>query len=120
MSVVPALLAVSLHELFLRRAEVDHLVLPGIVFSSVVFSGLVFYLGIAAATGLTFSFWGSLSVWISLYRVLWHPLRHFPGPFWAKLSKWWSVKQTWDTNWHWHRVQQSLQQQYGDFVRTGM
>lgn len=114
------LLSIGFHELVLRRAEVDHLVLPGVVFSSLFFLLLTFSQGIGPTVVLYIAFWGTLSLWILLYRAFWHPLRHFPGPFGAKLSKLWTVKQAWDSRWHWHRVQQHLQKQYGDYVRTGM
>ncbi|CAI6238131.1 unnamed protein product [Periconia digitata] len=116
---IPSLLAITLHELILRRVEVDHLTLPGVLLSGVLFSVLTLTFGISITVQLYVSFWGTLSIWILLYRAIWHPLRHYPGPFGAKLSKLWSVKQVWTSKWHYHIVQQRLHHEYGDYVRTG-
>ncbi|KAF5847145.1 hypothetical protein GGP41_003398 [Bipolaris sorokiniana] len=99
------------HQLCAIRVEVDHLLLPGLVFSSLFFLLLTFYQGIGPTVVSYVAFWGTLSLWILLYRAFWHPLRHFPGPFGAKLSKLWTVKQAWDSRWDWHRVQQSLRKE---------
>lgn len=112
--------AITLHEIVLRRVEVDHLTIPIIAASSAAYWASVFRFGFSSTSLVFVAFWGTLSVWILLYRALWHPLRRFPGPFGARLSKWWTVKQTWDSKWGWHRVQQRLQREYGDYVRTGM
>ena len=53
-----------------------------------------------------------------IYRVLFHPLRAFPGPFMAKVSKIWNVvKASKSTN---YKLMEDMHQEYGDFVRTGM
>jgi hypothetical protein len=111
--------AIALHEVVLRRHEVDHLALPIIVTSCVAYWTLVYYVGAAYATALAASFWAPLWLYIAAYRAYFHPLREYPGPFAARLSKWWTIKQTYDTNLHFHRVQQQLQRKYGDYVRTG-
>jgi hypothetical protein len=113
-------LALSLHELVLRRVEVDHLALPIIVTSIIVYVTLVYLYHLVPATLVATSFWGSLWLWIGAYRAFFHPLRNYPGPFAAKLSKWWTLKQNWNTDLHFHRTQQDLQKEYGDYVRTGM
>ncbi|PSN69408.1 cytochrome P450 [Corynespora cassiicola Philippines] len=111
--------AITLHEIVLRRVEVDHLTIPIIAASSAAYWASVFRFGFSSTSLVFVAFCGTLSVWILLYRALWHPLRRFPGPSGARLSKWWTVKQTWDSGWGWHRVQQRLQREYGDYVRTG-
>jgi hypothetical protein len=116
----PLLLAIALHELVLRRVEVDHLVLHGIAICTAGFWILVHYIGFSDAFVRSTVFWGSLAVWTLLYRAFWHPLNQFPGPFGAKLSKWWTSKKTWSTQWHMHHVHQALQAEYGDYVRTGI
>ncbi|KAK7187825.1 benzoate 4-monooxygenase cytochrome P450 [Paraphaeosphaeria sporulosa] len=115
----PLLLAIALHEFVLRRVEVDHLVLPGIAIYTAGFWILVQYIGFSDAFCLSVGFWSSLSIWTLLYRALWHPLKRFPGPFGAKLTKWWTTKKTWTTQWHMHRVHQAMHEKYGDYVRTG-
>ncbi|EKM54590.1 uncharacterized protein PHACADRAFT_163000 [Phanerochaete carnosa HHB-10118-sp] len=55
---------------------------------------------------------------ISLYRILpWHPLYNYPGPFLARLSKWWIVWK--GRNGRQHFYMQELHNLYGDIVRIG-
>ena len=61
----------------------------------------------------------SLAVNILVYRAFFHRLRHFPGPFGARLSKFWAVWQTIKSKARWYQVTQKLHEQYGDYVRTG-
>lgn len=55
---------------------------------------------------------------ITIYRVYFHRLKHFPGPRWARVTKIWHA---WKSR---HRqnfmVLSELHRKYGDFVRTGM
>lgn len=54
---------------------------------------------------------------ITIYRVFFHRLKHFPGPIWARITKIWHAwKARHRQN---HLVLTELQRQYGDFVRTG-
>lgn len=56
---------------------------------------------------------------IYVYRVFFHPLGNFPGPFWARVSMWWRVYRVWDTG-HRHPVElDELHMLYGDVVRIG-
>lgn len=116
---VGPVLAVGFHSLVLRQHEVDHLTLAIIIGSCATYGVLAYYLQFGPATALYVSFWSSLWTWIAVYRIFLHPLRAYPGPFFARLSKWWVVKQSWDTNLHFHRTQQQLREVYGDYVRTG-
>ncbi|OJJ42108.1 hypothetical protein ASPZODRAFT_137494 [Penicilliopsis zonata CBS 506.65] len=61
----------------------------------------------------------SLCVSILIYRAFLHPLRKFPGPFGARLSKFWALNKVLETKCGWYRILDQLQQQYGDYVRTG-
>jgi hypothetical protein len=117
---VGPVLAISSHSLILRQHEVDHLTLAILIGSCATYGFLAYYIQFGPATALHVSFWGSLWLWIAVYRVFRHPLRAYPGPFFARLSKWWVVKQCWDSNLHFHRSQQQLRKAYGDYVRTGM
>lgn len=55
---------------------------------------------------------------IMTYRAFFHPLRRFPGPRLAAISKFWNVLKALDsTN---YRLMEDLHNSYGDFVRTGM
>lgn len=65
------------------------------------------------------SFLAGLFGSIFVYRVVFHRLRHFPGPFGAKVSKFWALKQAAETV-QWNEKVRELHRKYGDFVRTGM
>lgn len=112
-------ISITLHELVLRRYEVDHLTLPIVTANSIVYSILIYYAGFLDATTIISVFWTTLWIYIGAYRAFFHPLRKYPGPFGARLSKWYTVGKVIGTRWHWHKVQQDLQKQYGDYVRTG-
>lgn len=54
---------------------------------------------------------------VAIYRLFFHPLAKYPGPFIAKLTTWWDVYYAYKGDKHllFHR----LHEQYGDFVRYG-
>lgn len=54
---------------------------------------------------------------LTIYRLLFHRLRHFSGPFPAKISKLWHVYKIWDGRNH--LFLENIRERYGDFVRTG-
>ncbi|KAF7867161.1 hypothetical protein EAF04_005245 [Stromatinia cepivora] len=62
-----------------------------------------------------------VSLWtnILVYRAFFHPLRHFPGPFGARLSKFWSLGKVMQSKVRWYQVVGELKEEYGDYVRTG-
>ncbi|KAL5339970.1 cytochrome P450 [Aspergillus crustosus] len=54
---------------------------------------------------------------ILIYRIFFHRLKHFPGPFLASTTKIWHVwKARKSKN---HFFLKEMQEEYGDFVRTG-
>lgn len=55
---------------------------------------------------------------ILVYRAIFHRLRRFPGPFMARLSRFYAMKKAAATNQN-NIVIQKLHDQYGDFVRVG-
>ncbi|KAK2793068.1 hypothetical protein FQN52_002216 [Onygenales sp. PD_12] len=61
------------------------------------------------------------SLWLNIlvYRALFHPLNHFPGPFGAKLTKFWTLRKVLESKLRWYQVVDKLHAQYGDYVRTG-
>ncbi|TGO67404.1 hypothetical protein BOTNAR_0043g00080 [Botryotinia narcissicola] len=64
------------------------------------------------------SFFTSLTGSILTYRVFFHPLRHFPGPFGAKCSKLTHVARLLETSDNYLQVH-TLHDKYGDIVRIG-
>lgn len=56
---------------------------------------------------------------ILLYRAFFHRLRHFPGPFLAKLSRFYAMSNA-AKNLKANEDIQKLHEIYGDFVRVGM
>ena len=63
------------------------------------------------------SYFAGLYTSISLYRLFFHPLRRFPGPFWARLSNLYHlyIIRKSDN----YLVMQKLHEKYGPIVRTG-
>lgn len=75
-------------------------------------------LGAAAKTLLVFSTYNvSLSTSIVLYRLFFHSLCRYQGPFFARISKLWHVAHCRGSKNH--LLMERLHRQYGDFVRTG-
>ena len=60
---------------------------------------------------------GALGGSIVVYRLFFHRLRKFPGPFGARVSKFWQVLRVLDSRNH--LLLDRLHARYGDFVRTG-
>lgn len=54
---------------------------------------------------------------IAVYRIFFHPLRRFPGPLLAKISKFYVLHA--QRNRKMHEVYDTLLNDYGDFVRIG-
>ncbi|OAG07002.1 putative benzoate 4-monooxygenase cytochrome P450 [Paraphaeosphaeria sporulosa] len=117
---IPACAALLLHAVVLRRFEVDHFTLRLCVTSLAVHIAFAFAFGLTTATTTAASFFGTLTAVILIYRAFLHPLRQFPGPFAARLSKWWTVGQILRSDFRYHKsVVPRLGRKYGDYVRTG-
>lgn len=123
--------AVVLHQSLFRRVEVDNYplvlcILVGLAYFILAASlryGNTEYSGALSAHTLAFSTVSCfvLSLWtnILIYRAFFHPLRKFPGPFGAKLSKFWSLNKAMRSGLRYYQVVDQLHEKYGDFVRTG-
>ena len=76
-----------------------------------------FWKALLNASIIVFAYAGTLFCSMFTYRIFFHPLREFPGPKMAKVSKFWNVMNTlYSTNF---RLMEDMHQSYGDFVRTG-
>ena len=73
--------------------------------------------GVMDALRLAAVYLAALFASMSVYRVFFHPLRHFPGPLAAKLSKLYGPYL--NRNGKMHLEHDKLHAKYGDFVRTG-
>jgi hypothetical protein len=123
------LCGVFLHQL-VKRVELDRH--PLSIFVSVVIAYFVLAAGLqsnqyenslkAYGVALLVESFAILSLWTNMlvYRAFLHPLKDFPGPFGARLSKFWSLGKVIQSNIRWYQVVGKLQEQYGDYVRTGM
>lgn len=82
---------------------------------------LGYELSFASSLSITSSLFGSLFIglYASLlcYRLIWRPLRGFPGPIAARISSLWYSTQV--TNFDAHKQALKLYNKYGPFVRVG-
>lgn len=73
---------------------------------------------IALTAQLGCSYYAALYTSIILYRVFFHRLRNFPGPFAARATKLWHVWKLAPKSKNYMELN-SLREKYGDYVRTG-
>ena len=118
----------SHHLIFIRN---EHHILAPQIFRFFLFLSFVLVIGeakiwelsdsaqaVKASALILISYSASLFASIVIYRILFHPLRKFPGPLGARVSKFWHVgKLLGQPNF---KVLHELHQQYGGFVRTGV
>jgi len=75
------------------------------------------YSAIWPSTLIVGSYTSSLFGSMVIYRTVFHPLRSFPGPIPARITKLWHMQNSLSLpN---HLLMEKLHEQYGDFVRTG-
>ncbi|KAF6812374.1 L-ornithine-N5-monooxygenase [Colletotrichum musicola] len=80
-------------------------------------SSLGFYDGLLTYFAISASYFAALFASIGVYRLIFHPLRRFPGPFQAKVTK---LYIPWiNLDWKLHEYYLEMHQKYGDFVRVG-
>lgn len=69
------------------------------------------------ATTLFLTFLFGLFSSIMIYRLQFHRLKNFPGPWWAKVSKLWHLYHVLDAKQY--LLLEDMRRKYGDIVRTG-
>lgn len=123
-----ALIAMTLHWCFLRVVTIENhlalllwlyvLAICGISFAYIVLAELPVVSTFIRVGVISTSFNVSLMFSIGVYRLFFHRLRHFPGPFWSKLSRFsdlaLAAKEV-----KYHREVKKMHDLYGDFIRTG-
>lgn len=117
-----------LFHLCIRKVEIDYFIWHLLAVSSVILSGLIYALvslrrcTLLEATAKAFLVAGSfntgLTASIAVYRLFFHPLRKFPGPLGAKLSRFYTVKLA-AKNCQYNVEVAKMHEKYGDFIRTG-
>ncbi|KAF2138249.1 uncharacterized protein K452DRAFT_256367 [Aplosporella prunicola CBS 121167] len=128
LTVAACLSGVLLHHCVFIRIELEnypcsiagvflivHLLLFVLLYSSPVYMDADLY----TASSLTSSVCLGLYASIMVYRAFYHALSRFPGPYSAKLTKFWSVGKAYSSNFRWHQVCKELHNKYGDYVRVG-
>ncbi|KAF8543665.1 cytochrome P450 monooxygenase-like protein [Trichophaea hybrida] len=122
---ITAIAALASHHLIFRRYELDkysaHILSAGVI--SHLFLAVASRHASVPSPYLLFMF---SAVYISavftsilIYRLWFHPLHNFPGPFMARTSSFWQVFTNIKSDLRWRDVSKKLQEEYGDFVRTG-
>jgi hypothetical protein len=74
--------------------------------------------GLGRVSLIAISFNTGLISSMSIYRLFFHRLHHFPGPFGAKLTRFYDASLA-AKNVQYNVEIRKLHEQYGDFVRTG-
>lgn len=73
----------------------------------------------AASASIIAAFLTSLFASMTVYRVCFHRLKEFPGPFVSKVTKFWHAWILVKREKNNHEYLHELHKKYGDFVRTG-
>lgn len=120
---------VAVHQI-IRQFEIDSLQVETLqIFVAV--NGLVAFVSWQTSTGdtlredvllvlwMNLCFFVGLFFSIALYRTYFHRLHNFPGPFCAKVTKFWAFRQAAKTV-QWNETVRGLHRQFGDFVRIGL
>ncbi|OCL06104.1 cytochrome P450 [Glonium stellatum] len=90
----------------------------GLIYAYATLGGFGVLGAIGRASLVSTSFNAGLVVAIGVYRLLFHRLRRFPGPFGAKVSRFYAVSRA-AKNVQYYKEIANMHEQYGDFVRTG-
>lgn len=119
-----------LFHLSILTSEIDSAVGSLVIGAFFTWSGLAvsfvkvldvgFVVAIAKSSLACLSFLAGLGISTVVYRLLFHRLRHFPGPLGAKISRLYTVWLTQRSGLRYHLELERLHAEFGDFVRTGL
>jgi hypothetical protein len=112
-----ALLGVLFH-LSIRPLEFEFIMFHFMLASMMIYSFLVYALGLVKASVFAGSFNTGLLTSIAIYRLVFHRCRKFPGPFGAKLSRFYAASLS-AKDVQYYKELAKMHGKYGDFVRTG-
>jgi cytochrome P450 len=73
---------------------------------------------LATSTSFAAVYFGTILLSMTIYRAFFHRLRSFPGPFLARISKFYGVSLA-SKKFQYYWEAQRLHEEYGDYVRTG-
>ncbi|KAK7725396.1 hypothetical protein SLS57_003873 [Botryosphaeria dothidea] len=126
-AMLPFLTGVLTHQGLFRRFELDRYPLQVASASILLYLTLVQVLGFSSYAHAPYttafaqfaSFFLGLCLSTAVHRAAFHPLKRFPGPFAARLSKFWAVRQAARTRGSWYKFNHELHTKYGDYVRVG-
>lgn len=112
-----ALLGILFH-LAIRRIEFEFIMYHFMAVSTLTFFGMIYAFGFMKASLFAASFNAGLLTSISVYRLVFHRCRKFPGPLGAKLTRFYAANLS-AKNVQYYKELANMHRQYGDFVRTG-
>ncbi|KAJ5372970.1 hypothetical protein N7517_004976 [Penicillium concentricum] len=99
------------------RVVILHLLSGSLLYANHLFGNGRSQASLVETMYLAACYLSSLFTSIAVYRVIFHRLKHFPGPKLAAVSKLWHVWKCRDSRGH--LVLQDWHEKYGEFVRTG-
>lgn len=118
-----------LSHLLILTSEIDSAVGSLLIGGFLTWAGLATsflkLLGVDSIVAITKSSLACLSFLVGLgastviYRLFFHRLRHFPGRWGAKISRFYTVWTIKLTGFKYHHELEKLHAEFGDFVRTG-
>jgi hypothetical protein len=114
---VAMVLGVAFH-LSIRPIEFEFIMFHFMVASVFTFALLVYVLGFVTAVLFTATFNTAVLSSIAVYRLAFHRCRQFPGPFAAKVTRFYAASLS-AKNVKYYKELANMHDQYGDFVRTG-
>lgn len=102
-----------------RAAEIafSHIVVFTLTIAFSIYSHDTVWQGLRVSGAIIGSYLAGVFGSVTIYRVFFHPLRRFPGPFAARFSKTYSIYLA--RNGKTHESIEDIFDEYGDVVRTG-